>query len=276
MGKTPPPPWVQLQEVITKLGLVATKLDSMATKLDSLAIAMATRQDGFRVLPLAVESGIASGGTEDKLYDRGKVWAEDIFRNFFVAIISGTGAGQIRTIASNDYEALTVKPPFQIPADSTSAYVILLSSAINITAQDLANLVINIAAQSVGIYLQPEWAAKEGKDKNFLAYSAGVVPGDGPSIVYTVPAGKTLYITQIAWFSCAADGADRELNQMCSSLLYNATTDTFYQSIGGNGGGSCIYNKPYVIPAGQQIQIYCTNESNHTTNAYITAQGYEV
>jgi hypothetical protein len=126
------------------------------------------------------------------------------------------------------------------------------------------------------VYLVPEWSALKAADKDFFSYAGDMPHGDGPLISYTVPAGKTLYIMQIAWFSCASTIGDYELNQMCSSLIYNATTGTYYMKIGGNAGGSFVLGKPIVVPGGEEIQIYCTNESGHTTDAYITAQGYEV
>jgi hypothetical protein len=126
------------------------------------------------------------------------------------------------------------------------------------------------------VYLAPEWAAKEAVDKNFLAYLASGDFGDGPNIDYTVPADKTLFITQVGWSCLAAIAANGELNQMCSLLVYNATTVTFVWDVGGNGGGSSIFNKPITVTTGQRVIIYCTNKSNHACEMYVTAGGYEV
>ncbi|GAI27246.1 unnamed protein product, partial [marine sediment metagenome] len=56
----------------------------------------------------------------------------------------------------------------------------------------------NIIAQIVGIYLQPAWATLEGNDKSLAAIETNAMAfGGGKTGFYTVPLGKTLYVTGI-------------------------------------------------------------------------------
>jgi hypothetical protein len=69
--------------------------------------------------PLA--TGTATSGTGTTLVNTGKNWTVNQWTNFQVRIVSGTGAGQIRTITSNTATALTV-PTWTVNPDATSVY----------------------------------------------------------------------------------------------------------------------------------------------------------
>lgn len=67
-------------------------------------------------------TGAATAGGASTLTNSAKAWAVNQWANFQVKIISGTGAGQIRTIASNTATVLTVSTPWTTQPDTTSAY----------------------------------------------------------------------------------------------------------------------------------------------------------
>lgn len=69
-------------------------------------------------------NGTASAGAGTTLTDAAKTWPANGWTNFQVRIISGTGAGQIRTIASNTGTVLTVSAAWTTNPDATSVYVI--------------------------------------------------------------------------------------------------------------------------------------------------------
>ena len=68
-------------------------------------------------------SGTATAGTATTLTQTGKTWAVNQWANSQVRIVSGAGAGQIRTIASNTADTLTVSAWATNP-DATSVYQI--------------------------------------------------------------------------------------------------------------------------------------------------------
>jgi len=146
---------------------------------------------------------------------------------------------------------------------------------VNITAQDLSELVIKIAAQTVGVYLQPEWAAKEGEDKNF--HSSGNVTADGGSVnvTYTVPTGKTLYIGGLSTAIYAQD-----IPTDYDHFLYNqcgiAVAGTNIAGIGGLGGTLITFQKPIVANAGEEIIALSVNRSNIACWASVSVWGYEI
>lgn len=69
-------------------------------------------------------SGTATAGSANTLTNAGKTWAVNTFANYQVRIVSGTGAGQFRTIASNTATVITVSANWAVAPDATSQYVI--------------------------------------------------------------------------------------------------------------------------------------------------------
>lgn len=152
----------------------------------------------------------------------------------------------------------------------------LATLGINITAQDLAELIIKINAQAVGIYLQPEWAALQGKDKNFRATGTNKATGTGTLFTYTVPDGKTLYVCGVSFYLYATTEGDRDLNQIGFARLINDTTSIRLASLGGNGGNGLVFPKPIVVPENEKLDGESLNGSNHNCNMDMTAWGYEI
>lgn len=64
----------------------------------------------------------ATGGATATLSDTTKTWPSNGWANSQVRIISGTGAGQIRTISSNTPTVLTVSSNWTVVPDATSVY----------------------------------------------------------------------------------------------------------------------------------------------------------
>jgi hypothetical protein len=69
-------------------------------------------------------TGTATAGASTTLTNSAKAWASNQWANSQVRIVSGTGAGQIRTIASNTGTALTVSAAWATNPDATSVYSI--------------------------------------------------------------------------------------------------------------------------------------------------------
>lgn len=68
-------------------------------------------------------TGTATSATSTTLVNSGKTWATNQWANYQVRIVSGTGAGQIRSITSNTGTTLTV-PTWTITPNNTSVYSI--------------------------------------------------------------------------------------------------------------------------------------------------------
>ena len=68
-------------------------------------------------------TGSVSSATSTTLVDSTKAWATNQWTNYQVRIVTGTGAGQLRTISSNTGTALTV-PTWTTTPDATSTYSI--------------------------------------------------------------------------------------------------------------------------------------------------------
>lgn len=72
----------------------------------------------------AFATGTATAGGASTLTNSAKTWTVNQWTNSQVRIVSGTGAGQIRTIASNTATVLTTSAAWTTPPDATSVYSI--------------------------------------------------------------------------------------------------------------------------------------------------------
>jgi hypothetical protein len=77
-----------------------------------------------RYMILGFDAGTATSGAASTLTDSSKSWATNRWSNYAVRILYGTGAGQVRPIASNTATALTVAGTWATNPDNTSVYSI--------------------------------------------------------------------------------------------------------------------------------------------------------
>lgn len=91
--------------------------------------ALAIYNSGTNRLYMMGDHGIATAGGASTLTDSNKgirtSWASNLFAGDLITIVSGTGAGQTRTISSNDTAGvITVSVPWDTTPDTTSEYAI--------------------------------------------------------------------------------------------------------------------------------------------------------
>lgn len=72
----------------------------------------------------AFASGLATAGGASTLTNGAKAWTTNQWTNYQIRIISGTGVGQTRTIASNTGTVITTSAAWTVNPDTTSVYVI--------------------------------------------------------------------------------------------------------------------------------------------------------
>ena len=71
---------------------------------------------------LAFATGTATAGGATTITNSAKSWATNQWANYQIRIVSGTGAGQIRTVASNTGTVITVSAAWATNPDATSQY----------------------------------------------------------------------------------------------------------------------------------------------------------
>ena len=245
----------RIASAVERLSLVETKIDALIDATERLSLV------GY---PSVAHWGTARGGKDTKLIDETAYWQDNIWTGYEVAIIAGTGIGQIRKIESNDIQSLTVEAEWTTDLDNTSVYVIRRRRG------------IDFEAQSMGVYLQPEWAALQAVDKNFTGLIADVDFGETVYIEYRVPAGKTLYITDVAAACAAHNAVDGDLPQHFWAYLANVSTTGFLTRLGGNGGMAIVYNKPKVFLAGESMRFCAGSAAKHAVRLYSSCGGYEI
>lgn len=153
--RPPPPPslpreapWREIEEIVDGLKAVASKLDTLISLYTGVPVAppivtppiipappeltpITSRLDALlKYANMPLEWGRATGGSKNRLTHLGKSWPNDMWAGYELAIIEGTGAGQIRRINSNDKTSLTPQSDFDTNPDSTTVYVIRTSRAV--------------------------------------------------------------------------------------------------------------------------------------------------
>jgi len=83
---------------------------------------IATPSFGDNGVELNFATGDVTSATSTTLVNSAKTWTTNQWANYQVKIVAGTGAGQIRTIASNTGTTLTVSAAWTVTPDATSDY----------------------------------------------------------------------------------------------------------------------------------------------------------
>jgi hypothetical protein len=127
-----------------------------------------------RYFILGFDAGTATSGAASTITDSTKSWPVDRWRNYCVRILSGTGAGQLRPIASNTSTALTIVGTWAVTPDNTSVFVIQGDpNKLYIQFGGIAGLPIhNIDSQVPSFGRQQDW----GIARSAAASAAGIDP----------------------------------------------------------------------------------------------------
>ncbi|MBI3627334.1 MAG: hypothetical protein HY220_01105 [Candidatus Sungbacteria bacterium] len=104
----------QISAITSNTATVLTLTSTLGTGLDATS----------RYQIIGFDAGTASSAGAYTLSDSTKSWAVNRWSNYAVRILSGTGAGQVRSISSNTATQLTVYQNWFIAPDSTSIYSI--------------------------------------------------------------------------------------------------------------------------------------------------------
>lgn len=135
---------------------------------------------------------------------------------------------------------------------------------------------INFTAQNVGIYLQPEWAVKEGTDKSIGGATVEVAAWDKAMYDYAVPGGKTLQLVHFGGYIFSDVEAEGDQFIRCQAFIEDLTSGEHFFLAGGESGFSIDSPRSITIPGGRTCRITIFNRSNKVCNVGAEAIGYEV
>lgn len=189
--------------------------------------------------PFAI--GVATAGGASTLTNSGKTWTTNQWANYQVRIVSGTGIGQIRTIASNTGTVLTTSSSWTTNPDTTSVYEIngnenfiyyLGNNAVTLYRYSISGDVwstvtpgtARAAAPNVG--MTANWISQTG-DSNWSNESAFL---DGRYIYSFRGNGSAL-----------CDQYDIALNNWTAAAINYVGTETFTTGTGSCTDGGKIY-----------------------------------
>jgi len=165
-----------------------------------------------------VDDGTATSATSTTLVDSTQTWTTNQYENFIVYILSGTGAGQKRTIASNTATTLTVSTAWTVTPNTTSTYNIrpittiaqaLIASA-QVTLTLDASVIPNLEDEVIEIDVFDELAGliNNKLNKNFSDFTIKNTPDDTDLIAIDEGAGTNKKVTVGKIVTIAVDRVD--------------------------------------------------------------------
>lgn len=165
-----------------------------------------------------------------------------------------------------------------MPVDMQAAYIMMpidiqgqvddMNININIKAQEITNLTIDINAQEIGIYLKADWEVLQEHDLN-LDGSAACADGNLVMVLdHLVEACTTFYICQ--W------GFNVEGNTGAKAVLFythNAVSTMLAES-GGMVGNAQSFTKPIAVVVGDKIRVSLHQWSGGEITGHASVGGY--
>jgi len=121
---------------------------------------------------------------------------------------------------------------------------------VNISSQS-ANVTISISAQNVGVYLQPEWSARQGTDINIVGSAQTTLYNGANVIDWTVPEGHECYINQFGgiWYLLTPTVS------LGGRVALSIWGGELIAPISGVNGVAFALTKPIKVTAGQRIIV---------------------
>jgi hypothetical protein len=161
-----------------------------------------------------------------------------------------------------------------INAQTANINVDIKASSVTLTVSVSGTANIQITSQTAGVYLQPEWSAFQGTDKEFYATGDTLAFGNYVTVYHNVPGGKKFFLCGFAWGMRVKTATDYDHHLWCEGGVYTSAGYKF--SIPQEGGGSINLTKPLVVLGGEWIYAYAQNYSNLETHSYVSYWGYEI
>jgi hypothetical protein len=189
---------------------------------------IATPSYGDNGVAVQFANGTASAGAATTLTNGSKNWTANQWSNYQIRITGGTGAGQVRTIASNTATVITVSAAWTTNPSTDSNYVIegndnfvylMGNNAValyryDITANTWSTLSPSVArAAAPGVGMSGHWVFGVAEDSRWTAENA-IINGQR---IYSFRGGG----------SAVLDYYDIALNTWVSGVAYAPGTETF-------------------------------------------------
>ena len=172
-----------------------------------------------------IDYGTASAGAATTLTDASRAWTVNQWANTLVKIISGTGAGQYRTVTSNTASILTVNAAWTTNPDVTSVYEVGSFSA-GIASAGAATTITN-GTSGAATWATNMWAT----------YQARIVSGTGAGQVRTIASNTGSVLTVSASWTVNPDSTSYFVIEGNDDSLYflgGVAVTLFKYSISGN------------------------------------------
>jgi hypothetical protein len=129
---------------------------------------------------------------------------------------------------------------------------------------------------NVDLMPRPNWAAVEGKEKALLGLAGPAAFLANAHVIYTVPAGKKLYIVTASAAIVASAAADGDLPQHGQLDIRAPDIGTIQLYVGGDGGFAIDFSTPIVVDAGDLVAAYLTSYANHNVDLVLSLRGYMI
>lgn len=160
-------------------------------------------------------------------------------------------------------ESSGITLPVAINASTVALDVNITSSVqlnVNIASSDIT-LNVNITASTVtlnisftgqvdAVYIASQWWSKQAQEQYLYGTASSQASGSAADVVtYTVPTGKTLFLTAFGAYVAVNDAN-------CIAYLNNWTDGIVFAATGGQGGCGMSFDTPARITAGKTLKLW--------------------
>lgn len=246
-------------------------------------IVVATGNKKFKT---ELSTGTATAGTVSTIEDTTTALVVDSLAGKFVEIIDGTGAGQVRKIATNSADTLTVTEPFGVAPDATSVYLIygyqisevLLQPSVTASAGGAATITNGAASYVVnaltGAVVLITAGTGAGQFEIVASNTATVitvvkpwaVAPDNTSVFEVVSYDFQNQVEEISIVSgTATAGGATTITDTTETFVVNQLTGFFVRITGGTGAGQTRVIASNTATAITVSQAWAVNPNNTST-----------
>lgn len=202
-------------------------------------------------IDVLTDTGTATGSqSSTTLQDTSRAWTVNEWAYVLVKIVSGTGSGQYRVVASNTANTLTVNTAWSTTPDATSVYEVSGVCA-GLASAGAASTITQMAGA-------PAWAVNM-----WTTYQVRILSGTGAGQVRTIASNTSTVLTTSTAWTTNPDTTSYFIIEPNDDALYflgGAAVTLFKYSISGNTWSTLTPGTARAAaPAGGMLANYISN-----------------
>lgn len=127
---------------------------------------------------------------------------------------------------------------------------------------------------TVGLYLQPEWASRQGTSVIIRSSNLGCAWSESTNETYTVPIGKAFFVTLVSYDCWPSVVGDSDKVHTLQFQINSDIPSVVQLSASATPGDTIVFSQPLKYVYGQTVTMTIWNYSSHDLDITFTVRGY--